>query len=171
MADGSDLDAPITGVTVFRDGARVQRTGTVSLPPGPRTVIVSDLPAGVDPASVRVAARGLDLALLDVEVHRRYRTDPLREETARLRSEVDRCRDEVQALDDEETAEQARLDFAGYLSEAAATALARAVSFGRASHDDLAQMAGHLSADTAGTLGRRREIGRASCRERVSKQV
>ena len=167
MADGSDLDAPITGVTVFRDGARVQRTGTVSLPPGPRTVIVSDLPAGVDPASVRVAARGLDLALLDVEVHRRYRTDPLREETARLRSEVDRCRDEVQALDDEETAEQARLDFAGYLSEAAATALARAISFGRASHDDLAQMAGHLSADTAGTLGRRREI---SARRRVARR-
>jgi hypothetical protein len=44
---------------------------------------------------------------------------------------LDRCRDAVQALDDEETAEQARLDFAGHLSEAAATALARAVSFGR----------------------------------------
>jgi uncharacterized protein (TIGR02231 family) len=167
MADGSGLDAPITGVTVFRDGARVQRTGTVSLPPGSQTVVIGDLPAGVDPASVRVAARGLDLALLDVEVHRRYRTDPLREETARLRSEVDRCRDEVQALDDEETSEQARLDFVGHLSEAAATALARAVSFGRADHDDLSQMAGHLSADTAGTLGRRREI---SARRRVARR-
>ncbi|HEY6297898.1 MAG TPA: mucoidy inhibitor MuiA family protein [Streptosporangiaceae bacterium] len=167
MVDGTGLDAPITGVTVFRDGARVQRTGTVSLAPGPQTVIISDLPAGVDPASVRVAARGLDLTLLDVEVHRRYRTDPLREETARLRSEVDRCRDEVQALDDEETSEQARLDFAGYLSEAAATALARAVSFGRASHDDLSGMAGHLSADTAQTLGRRREI---SARRRAARR-
>ncbi len=167
MADGTGLDAPITGVTVFRDGARVQRTGTVSLPPGSQTVVISDLPVGVDPASVRVAARGQDLALLDVEVHRHYRTDPLREETARLRSEVDRCRDEVQALDDEETSEQARLDFVGHLSEAAATALARAVSFGRAGHDDLAQMAGHLSADTAQTLGRRREI---SARRRVARR-
>ncbi len=167
MADGTGLDAPITGVTVFGDGARVQRTGTLSMPAGPQTVVISDLPATVDPASVRVAARGHDLALLDVEVHHRYRTDPLREETARLRSEVDRCRDAVQALDDEETAEQARLDFAGHLSEAAATALARAVSFGRASHDDLSQMAGHLSADTAGTLGRRREIG---ARRRVARR-
>jgi uncharacterized protein (TIGR02231 family) len=158
MTDGTGLDAPITGVTVFRDGARVQRSGTVSLPSGPQTVVISDLPASVDPASVRVAARGRDLALLDVEVHRRHRADPLREQTARLRSDVDRCRDAVQALDDEETAEQARLDFAGHLSQAAATALARAVSFGRASHDDLSQMAGHLSADTAGTLARRREI-------------
>ncbi len=167
MADGTGLDAPITGVTVFRDGARVQRGGAVPLPPGPQTVVIGDLPAGVDPASVRVAARGPDLALLDVEVHRRYGTDPRREETARLRSEVDRCRDVVQALDDEETAEQARLDFAGYLSEAAATALARAVSFGRASHDDLSQMAGHLSADTAGALGRRREI---SARRRAARR-
>jgi hypothetical protein len=46
----------------------------------------------------------------------------------------------------------------GHLSEAAATALARAVSFRRAGHDDLAQMAGHLSADTVSALGHRRDI-------------
>jgi uncharacterized protein (TIGR02231 family) len=168
MAEGSGLDAPIVAVTVFSDGARVQRSGTVSLQPGAQAVVIGDLPASVDPASVRVAARGPGLALLDVEVHHRYRTDPLREQTARLRAEVDRCRDAVQALDDEETSEQARLDFVGHLSGAAATALARAVSFGRASHDDLSRMAGHLSADTAQTLGRRRDIGarkRAARRE------
>src|SRR5579862_310463 len=117
MAAGTSLDAPIVAVTVFRDGARVQRSGTVSVEPGLRPVVIGGLPASVDPASVRVAARGPGLALLDVEVHHRYRTDPLREETARLRSEVDRCRDAVQALDDEEASEQVRLDFAGYLSE------------------------------------------------------
>jgi uncharacterized protein (TIGR02231 family) len=158
MAAGTSLDAPIVAVTVFRDGARVQRSGTVSVEPGLRPVVIGDLPASVDPASVRVAARGPGLALLDVEVHRLYRTDPLREETARLRAEVDRCRDLVQELDDDDTAEQARLSFLGHLSESAATALARAVSFGRAGHDDLARMAGHLSADTGDSLGRRREI-------------
>jgi uncharacterized protein (TIGR02231 family) len=168
MAEGTGLDAPIAGVTVFRDGARVRRRGTVSVEPGLRPVVIGDLPASVDPASVRIAVRGRDLALLNVEVHHRYRTDPLREETARLRSEVDRCRDAVQALDDEDAAERARLDFLGHLSGAAATALARAVSFGRAGHDDLAQMAGHLSADTGGALGRRRDIAarrRAASRE------
>ena len=65
MADGTGLDAPITGVTVFRDGARVQRSGTVNVRRA-QTVLVSGLPASVDPASVRVAARGLGLALLDV---------------------------------------------------------------------------------------------------------
>ena len=167
MTEGTRLDAPIVAVTVFRDGARVQRSGTVTVEPGLRPVVVTGLPASADPASVRVAARGTGLALLDVEVHRRYRTDPLREDTARLRSDVDRHRDLVQELDDEDTAEQARLNFLAHLSEAAATALARAVSFGRGDHDDLARMAGHLSADTSGALGRRREI---SARRRTARR-
>ena len=168
MPEDTGLDAPIVAVTVFGDGARVQRAGAASLEPGPQTVVIGGLPASVDPASVRMAARGPRLTLLNVEVHHRYRTDPLREETARLRSDVDSCRDAVQALEDEDAAEQARLDFAGHLSGAAATALARALSFGRASHDDMAGMAGYLSGDTAGALARRREISvrlRAARRE------
>ena len=162
MPDTRIPDAPITAVTVFRDGARVQRGGTVSMAQGRQAVVIGGLPASVDPASVRVAARGPGLILLNVEVHRGYRTDPLREETARLRAEAERCRDAVRALDDEDAAVQARLDFLGHLSGAAATALARAVGFGRASHDDLAQMAGHLSADTADALGGRRDIAARS---------
>jgi len=159
MAEDIGLEAPITAVTVFRDGARVQRSGTVSMAQGRQAVVIGGLPASLDPASVRVAARGAGLTLLDVEVHRGYRTDPLREETARLRADAERCRDAVRALDDEDAAVQAQLDFLGHLSGAAATALARAVGFGRAGHDDLAQMAGNLSADTADALGRRRDIG------------
>jgi uncharacterized protein (TIGR02231 family) len=167
MAEGTEvvtsaLDAPITAVTVFRDSARVQRSGTASMAPGRQAVVIGALPANVDPASVRVAARGPGLTLLNVEVHHGYRIDPLREETTRLRAEAERCRDAVRALDDEDAAVQARLDFLGHLSGAAATALARAVGFGRASHDDLAQMAGHLSADTADALGRRRDIATRS---------
>src|SRR6266571_1419848 len=156
------LEAPISAVTVFRDGARVQRNGTVSMTQGTQAVVIGGLPASVDPASVRVAARGPGLTLLTVEVHHGYRTDPLRDETARLREEAERCRDAVRALDDEDAAVQARLDFLGHLSGAAATALARAVGFGRASHDDLAQMAGHLSADTGDALGRRRGLAARS---------
>ena len=156
------LEAPITAVTVFRDGARVQRSGTVSMAQGRQAVVIGGLPASVDPASVRVAARGPGLVLLNVEVHRGYRADPLRAEVGRLRAEAERCRDAVRALDDEDAAVQAQLDFLGQLSGAAAMALARAVGFGRAGHDDLTRMAGHLSADTADALGRRRDIGARS---------
>ena len=167
MTEGTGLDAPIAGVTVFKDGARVQRGGAVNLEPGLWPVVIGNLPATVDPDSVRIAARGRDLALVNVEVHRRYRTDPLREEAARLRLEVERCRDAVQALDDEDTAEQARLGFLSHLSEAAATALARALSFGRADQDDLARMAGHLGTGTASALARRRDI---SARRRTAQR-
>ena len=133
------METTITGVTVFTDGARVQRTGAADLESGRQTVVISGLPAALDQASVRVTARGTDLALLNVETRNAYTANPLREETARLRADVERCRDAVQALDDEDTAERARLDFLGHLSGAAATALARAVSFGRAGHDGQVQ--------------------------------
>ena len=152
------MDAPITSVTVFRDGARVLRAGQARLAAGPGSVTIGNLPATVDTASVRVAARGQDLALVNVEVRRRVGTEPLREQAGRLRAEVDRWRDAVSGLDDEDAAEQAGLGFLGHLSEAAATALARAVGSGRAGYDELSGMAGHLSASTAGTLAKRREI-------------
>ena len=158
MGAHQPMDAPITGVTVFRDGARVLRTGVTELAAGPGAVTIGNLPATVDTASVRVAARGRDLALLNVEVRRRFGTEPLREQAARLRAEVERWRDAVQGLDDEDAAEQAGLGFLSHLSEAAATALARAVGAGRAGYDELSGMAGHLSASTAGTLAKRREI-------------
>lgn len=158
MMEGNGLDAPITAVTVFREGARVVRKGLVNVESGLRPVTIAKLPDTADPASVRVSARGQALALLDVEVHHRYAADPLREQTSALRADVERCRDAVQALDDEDAAEEARLGFLGHLSEASAMALARAVGFGRASHADLTTMAGHLSADTASALGSRREI-------------
>jgi uncharacterized protein (TIGR02231 family) len=154
----TDLDAPITAVTVFRDGARVLRTGVLEMPAGLQDVVVRGLPASADPASVRVAVRGRDAALLEVEVERGYGADPVRAEVVRLRSEVESCRDAVQALADEDTAERARLGFADHLSEAAATALARAVGSGGAGPDELNQMAGHLAATTASALERRRDI-------------
>jgi uncharacterized protein (TIGR02231 family) len=153
------MDAPITSVTVFRDGARVLRAGLAQLAAGPGSVTIGNLPATVDTASVRVAARGRDLALLNVEVRRRVGTEPLREQAARLRAEVERWRDAVQALDDEDAAEQAGLGFLSHLSEAAATSLARAVGSGRAGYDELSGMVGHLSASTASALVRKREIG------------
>jgi uncharacterized protein (TIGR02231 family) len=165
VTEAQEIAAPITAVTVFTDGARVVRTGTLSVEPGERQVVIGGLPASADPASVRGAVRGRGVALLDIEVRHRYGTDPLRDEAVRLRSEVEARRDEVQALDDADAAEQAALGFAGHLSEAAAVAMARAVSFGRAGHAELDQMAGHLSASTANALERRRDI---SARRRIA---
>jgi len=47
------------------------RTGRVTVRPGLRPVLIAALPESTDPASVRVAARGHGLGLLNVEVRRR----------------------------------------------------------------------------------------------------
>jgi uncharacterized protein (TIGR02231 family) len=120
--------------------------------------VLGGLPPSLDTSSVRALARGKGVALQDVEVRRDYRTDPVREETGRLRAEVDRCKDAVRELEDEDAAEQARLDYLGHLSEAAATALARAVGYGRADHDQLSKMADELAAGTSAALARRRAV-------------
>ena len=91
-------------------------------------------------------------------MRRRVGTEPLREQAARLRAEVERWRDAVQALDDEDAAEQAGLGFLGHLSEAAATALARAVGSGRAWRRRAVGDGRPPSASTASTLARKREI-------------
>lgn len=160
MADTAQAsaDMPITGVTVFTDGARVTRRGTTEVQAGVRPAVVARLPESADPSSVRVAAQGHDLTLLNVEVQRRVGTEPRQALLAQLRADVERCRDAVKELDDADEAERAGLSFLTHLSEAAATSLARAVSTGRAGYDELAGMAGHLSASTATALGKRREI-------------
>src|SRR5215472_17105387 len=167
VPSNTGLEAPVTAVTVFRHAAQVTRTGAANLTPGLQPVVVSGLPPLVDRASVRVAVRGEHVALLEVEVNRRYGADPVREETSRLRSEVERWRDTVQALDDEDAACQARLNFADHLSDAAATALARAVGFGRAGQGELDQMSDHLAGSTASALETRRGI---ATRKRVAQR-
>jgi uncharacterized protein (TIGR02231 family) len=165
---GAGLDAAITGVTVFTDGARVTRSGVTPVPGGTHAVLIASLPETTDPSSVRVTARGHDLALLNVEVQRRVSVEPAHVSFARLRDDVERCRDTVRELDDADSAEQAGLGFLGHLSEAAATSLSRAVGAGRAGYAELSAMAGHLSGSTAAVLGRRREIAvrkRAAQRE------
>jgi uncharacterized protein (TIGR02231 family) len=167
MANSTVSDAPIASVTVFPDGARVTRSGQAIIPAGLSPVVLAQLPPRADPQSVRVAVRGQDVALLEVQANLRHGVDPVRAETVRLREDAERCRDAVQALLDQDTAEQAQLGFAGHLSEAAAVAMARAVSFGRAGQDDLARMADFLSASTARTLERQREI---SVRKRAAER-
>jgi uncharacterized protein (TIGR02231 family) len=162
-----NADTPITGVTVFTDGARVTRAGVTAVQQGVHPLVVASLPHTADRSSVRVAARGHDLTLLNVEVQRRVAAEPRRESLAQLRADVERCRDAVNELDDADEAEGAGLGFLGHLSEAAATSLARALGAGRAGYDELSGMAGHLSASTATALARRREI---AARKRVAQR-
>jgi hypothetical protein len=81
MAEDTGLDAPITAVTVFKDGARAaERHGER----GAGAAAHSDRQPARNDGSGLGSDRGpgRDLVLLNVEMHRRYRAEPLRDETA-----------------------------------------------------------------------------------------
>ena len=59
MSVPTDLfDAPIVGVTVYLDRARITRRATVRLPAGDHTIHIGPLPLGLQRDSVRVGGRG-----------------------------------------------------------------------------------------------------------------
>ena len=53
------INAPIVEVTVFVNRARVTRRGTIHLPAGEQTIRIENLPASINPDSVRASGRGL----------------------------------------------------------------------------------------------------------------
>jgi uncharacterized protein (TIGR02231 family) len=52
------VDSKIKQVTVFRSGAQVTRTGTVSLPAGNLVLLLADLPERLNPQSIQVNGKG-----------------------------------------------------------------------------------------------------------------
>src|SRR3954469_25004553 len=69
-ANDITVSLPIDSVTVYRDSAIVTRAGLAEIPVGQHRLIVSGLPDGLDPASLRVSARSANLRLGGIEVHR-----------------------------------------------------------------------------------------------------
>lgn len=54
----TELDAPITAVTVYTDRARVTRSNQIELSAGETVLILSGLPSKMDKDSVRVSGKG-----------------------------------------------------------------------------------------------------------------
>jgi len=58
MAKLPQLDTKITAVTIYRDGAKIERAGTVELKPGTHKIEIANLTRYLDRESVRVSGRG-----------------------------------------------------------------------------------------------------------------
>jgi uncharacterized protein (TIGR02231 family) len=91
----------IDAVTVYPHGADVTRVATVTVPAGEHRIILSDLPASVDPRSIRVEGEGstpLEIASVDTKSH--Y-INPVDQDARRkaLQKEIAALYDERMALD------------------------------------------------------------------------
>jgi uncharacterized protein (TIGR02231 family) len=90
---------PVTAAVVYPRGARLRRVGALELAVGPQRVTISGLEAALDPASVRVSARGTAQARLGgVETQRRVLDPPRQEEVERLRQTLATVDDDLARL-------------------------------------------------------------------------
>jgi uncharacterized protein (TIGR02231 family) len=84
------IETEITAVTVYTDRALVTRQGKISLAGAERTLIVSNLPTTLDPASVRVSGKGsVGVKLQGVTIDRQYTTEPVAERIAQLTTQIE----------------------------------------------------------------------------------
>lgn len=120
LAAQTPLTAPIRSVRLHPDAAWVTRTGSARVAgPGVHRLIVKDLPPGLSPDDVRVAARGPQGSRLgDLSVGAEVRKVTETPEYKALKAEWEGARDQVDALEAEGEALQREVLFLNGLQAA-----------------------------------------------------
>jgi uncharacterized protein (TIGR02231 family) len=154
-----EIEAPIVGVTVYPDRARVTRRGSVRLAVGEHRVRVAPLPLGLRRDSLRVGGRGAATVLgVDVTTWRQARSaDGQVRELEQRRREL---ADEVAEVADTYEIETQREQFLARLAERAGGTYARALASGDAGPDDVATFADSMAGQLADSQRRRRGLTR-----------
>ncbi|MGC4779476.1 DUF4139 domain-containing protein [Micromonospora chalcea] len=154
-----EIDAPVVGVTVYPDRARVTRRGGLRLAAGEHRVRVAPLPLGLRRDSIRVGGHGPATVLgVDVTAHRQARsTDAQVVELERRRREL---ADEVAEVEDTDAIEAQRGEFLTRLAERAGGTYARALAAGDAAPADVAAFTESVSGQLAESRARRRGLAR-----------
>lgn len=100
-AETIPLSAPVTAATLYSEGATVIRSVPFTAPAGPHDLLITNLPASLDPYSVRVSIDGATLGAVTVRQDRvlPIDTNDSPEFTA-ARAEVTRLQDKLQSTVD-----------------------------------------------------------------------
>ncbi|MEU9510817.1 mucoidy inhibitor MuiA family protein [Micromonospora sp. NPDC048170] len=157
--DAVEIEAPIVGVTVYPDRARVTRRGGTRLAAGEHRIRIAPLPLGLRRDSLRVGGRGAATVLgVDVTTRRQARSaDPQVNELERRRREL---ADELAEADDAYEIEAERGQFLARLAERAGGTYARALAAGDAAPTDVAAFADSVAGQLTDSRTRRRGLSR-----------
>jgi uncharacterized protein (TIGR02231 family) len=119
MAHAADVVAtlPIDHVTVYRDSAIVTRAGTVDLAGGDHRLIIRNLPDGLLPAGVRIAARSGTARLGGIEIQRVTQDNLVNDEERALNKQLLSLNDERDAIQDEAAAAENQLKLLSAVSQ------------------------------------------------------
>lgn len=115
-------DSRVSAVTVYTDRASVTRTAEIAVEPGDHVVVLSDLPAGLVPDSLRaegVSTAGVTLGALDSKVISTAEAAAPRERE--LRAKLTELQDNRALVAVDQTALAARLDFMRKIGDTAAS--------------------------------------------------
>ncbi|WP_433528442.1 DUF4139 domain-containing protein [Micromonospora sp. CA-263727] len=157
--DTAEIDAPVVGVTVYPDRARVTRRGGTRLAAGQHRVRVAPLPLGLRRDSVRVGGRGAATVLgVDVTTWRQARSTDT--QVVGLEQRRRELADELAEVDDADGIEEQRGDFLTRLAERAGGTYARALAAGDAAPSDVAAFTDSVAAQLADSRARRRALAR-----------
>ncbi|WP_439957767.1 mucoidy inhibitor MuiA family protein [Micromonospora echinofusca] len=154
-----EIEAPIAGVTVYPDRARITRRGSTRLTAGEHRVRIAPLPLGLRRDSIRVGGRGAATVLgVDVTVWRQPRsTDGQVSGLEQRRREL---ADELTEVDDAYEIEEQRGEFLTRLAERAGGTYARALASGDAAPTDVATFTDSVAGQLADSRSRRRGLTR-----------
>ncbi|WSG02410.1 DUF4139 domain-containing protein [Micromonospora sp. NBC_01740] len=154
-----EIAAPVVGVTVYPDRARVTRRGSTRLTAGEHRVRVAPLPMGLRRDSLRVGGRGAATVLgVDVTTWRQPRSTDgqVRELEQRTRE----LADALAEVDDASEVETQRGQFLTRLADRAGGTYARALASGDAAPTDVATFADSVAGQLADSQRRRRALAR-----------
>ncbi|GIJ76668.1 conserved hypothetical protein [Micromonospora phaseoli] len=157
--DTAEIDAPVVGVTVYPDRARVTRRGGAQLAAGRHRVRVAPLPLGLRRDSVRVGGRGPATVLgVDVTTWRQARSTDV--QVIGLEQRRRELADELAEVDDADGIEEQRGEFLTRLAGRASGTYARALAAGDVASSDVAAFTDSVAAQLVDSRARRRGLAR-----------
>ncbi|MEM6709475.1 MAG: mucoidy inhibitor MuiA family protein [Pseudomonadota bacterium] len=116
------LDSRVDRVTLYRNGAQVERVAELTLPAGDSEVRITDLPAGLDVARVALAVDGAAVRLSRVRRSTEQRLTAVNDDVEQLENELRRLGNEERVIADAIRTAELKLKFleglaAGYAKQ------------------------------------------------------
>lgn len=138
------IEATIQFVTVYPDRARITAVGEATLLAGEHTLLVDDLPLGLDANSVRAGGRGTAAVRLQgVDVGRVFHEQTPAHRVRELEEQIEQLEDELRVLTDRKTGWAAHAKYLDGLRQATEQ-YAWGLSRGRTKVEDQVQLAHFL---------------------------
>ena len=117
FADDLEVTSSIDSVTVFLNGAEVTRTGAVTIPAGDHRLIIQNLPAGIDPARLRLNVASEDIRLGTLQLEESHEGELVSDEERRIQAELDQLLYERQETADRVEAANTQLQLLASLAD------------------------------------------------------